>query len=443
MLGQSLGHPPARVQLVPAINKLTAKQISTLPLGLHSDGGNLYLSVRPGGSRQWVMRYRLGGRQRELGLGGAGPHALTLAAARDTAEKIRLQLRQGIDPIEQRAAEAKVVRILTFREAMDEFIARTEGTWKSKKSAPQWRASLNTHAAALMSRPVDRIDTNDVIMVLDPIWLRIPETAKRVRGRIEAILSMAKTRGYRSGENPAAWRDNLNNVFPAKPKLVRGHFKAMDHEEIPAFMARLRSVETMSALALEWIILTTLRASIGVSANWAEIDWNARTWTIKAARMKGRKVAADVNEDHVVPLCDRAVEILDRVAKLRITHEGDELLFPNHKLKSLSLTALAHCRERMGVYVTTHGFRATFRTWVGAATFHEFEVAEKALAHLVGDETVRAYNRGHLLKKRRRLMADWADYLAGSLDREKNPFVIQGSVIPQQVVEEVRARRAR
>lgn len=205
---------------------------------------------------------------------------------------------------------------------MDDFIKRTELTWKNKKSAAQWRASLGAHAALLMSRPVDRIDTNDVIAVLDPIWHRLPETAKRVRGRIEAIMSMAKTRGFRSGENPAAWRGNLKNVFPAKPKLVRGHFKAMDHEEIPAFMARLRTADSMSALALEWIILTALRPSVGVSAHWSEIDRHNRTWTIRAERMKGDKEAALVNEDHVVPLCRRALDILDRVEALRVTKWG-------------------------------------------------------------------------------------------------------------------------
>lgn len=426
-----------------AINKLTAKQITTLPVGLHGDGGNLYLSVRPGGSRQWVMRYRHGGRQRELGLGGAGAHALTLAAARSAAEKVRVQLRQGLDPLAEREVAAKVVRIPTFREAMDDFIKRTESTWKNKKSAAQWRASLGTHAALLMNQPVDRIDTNDIIAVLDPIWHRLPETAKRVRGRIEAILSMAKTRGFRSGENPAAWRDNLKNVFPAKPKLVRGHFKAMDHEEIPAFMARLRTADSMSALALEWIILTALRPSVGVSAHWSEIDRQNRTWTIRAERMKGDKEAALINEDHVVPLCRRALDILDRVEALRVTKRGDELIFPSQKLRPLSLTALEHCRERMGVHVTTHGFRATFRTWAGSATFHEVELAEKALGHLVGDETERAYNRGHLLEKRRRLMADWADYLGGTLTPQANPFVIQDSAVPQQVVDEMRARWSR
>ncbi|AYO84758.1 tyrosine-type recombinase/integrase [Methylobacterium brachiatum] len=426
-----------------AINKLTAKQITTLPVGLHGDGGNLYLAVRPGGSRQWVMRYRHGGRQRELGLGGAGPHALTLAAARAAAEKVRVQLRQGHDPLAEREVAAKVVRIPTFREAMEDFIKRTESTWKNKKSAAQWRASLGTHAAHLMNRPVDRIDTNDVIAVLDPIWHRLPETAKRVRGRIEAILSMAKTRGFRSGENPAAWRDNLKNVFPAKPKLVRGHFKAMDHEEIPTFMAQLRAADSKSALALEWIILTALRPSVGVSAHWSEINCQSRTWTIRAERMKGNKEAALVNEDHVVPLCRRALDILDRVEALRVTMRGDELIFPSQKLRPLSLTALEHCRERMGVHVTTHGFRATFRTWVGSATFHEVELAEKALGHLVGDETERAYNRGHLLEKRRRLMADWADYLGGTLTPQANPFVIQDTAVPQQVVDEMRARWTR
>lgn len=424
-----------------AINKLTAKQVVSLPPGLHGDGGNLYLSVRPGGSRQWVMRYRFGGRQRELGLGGAGPHGLSLAAARTSAEGVRAQLRQGVDPLDQREAAAKVVRVPTFAEAMEDHITRNEELWKNPKSASQWRASLKTHATSLMDRRVDAIDANAVIAVLDPIWHRLPETAKRVRGRIEAILSMAKTRGFRTGENPAAWRDNLDNVFPAKPKLVRGHFKAMDHAEIPSFMTRLRCCDSMSALALEWIILTALRPSVGVTATWGEVNRSARTWTIPAERMKGRKGAQHISEDHIVPLGDRTIEILDRVEGLRITRSDDELLFPGQTLRPLSLTALEHCRERMGVYVTTHGFRATFRTWVESSTFHEPALAEKALGHLVGDETVRAYNRGQLLEKRRRLMTDWSDYLAGRIDTTRNPFVIQGEAVPQSVLDELKSRR--
>jgi integrase len=428
--------------IMTSIKKLVAKQIGTLPVGLHGDGGNLYLSVRPGGSRQWVMRYRFGGKQREMSLGGAGPGGMTLAEARARADKVRAQLRDGIDPLETKTAAAKIRSVPTFKLAMEEFISRAEPSWKNPKSADQWRASLTTHAVALLNKKVDQISVDDIIAVLDPIWYSLPETAKRVRGRIENILSMCKTKGHRSGENPAAWRDNLKNIFKATPKLVRGHFTAMDYEDIPDFIVKLRRASSLSALVNEWIILTVVRASVGVSPTWSEIDLQKGIWTIPAIRMKGDLEAAVVNDDHVVPLAQRALEILAAVSPLRITGKPDEYVFPSQNLKTLSLTSLDHCRERLNIDVTTHGFRTTFRTWAAQETFHEDALAEKALAHLVGDETQRAYNRGDLLAKRRVLMNDWADYLSEAISPERNPFVRQkGLIIPGVVMDELKQRK--
>lgn len=428
---------------MPSINRLTAKQVVGLPLGLHADGGNLYLSVRPGGSRQWVMRYRLGGKQREIGLGGAGAGGMPLAEARMNAEAVRAQLRAGVDPHTARAQSGKGVVTPTFRTMMDEYITRNTPSWKNPKSAAQWRASLETHAKAILTKQVDQIAVGDVVKVLDPIWYELPETAKRVRGRIEAILSMSKTLRLRSGENPAAWRDNLKHVFRPKPKLVRGHFHSIAYEDAPAFVARLRQQTFMTALVNEWIILTVPRATVAVQATWAQINRAKRTWTTTAEQMKGTIETVRCGEDLVIPLCDRAIEILDIVAKLRITGLPDELVFPSQQLKPLSLTALDHCRERMGVETTTHGYRATFRTWAAQQTFHEGALAEKALGHLVGDETERAYNRGDLLEKRRMLMNDWADYLACAITPERNPFVRQGGLISKAVIDELRRRKDR
>ena len=431
---------------MPRINRLSAKSIATLPTGLHSDGGNLYLRVRTAGSRQWVMLYRFGGRQCELGLGGAGPGGMPLAQARERAEMVRRQLHTGVNPLQARAerADAKptTAPVPCFQAMMIEYIARATPSWKNPKSAAQWQASLETHADAILSLPVDSIDVNHIIAVLDPIWYKLPETAKRVRGRIEAILSLSKTRGHRTGENPAAWRDNLKNVYKPKPKLVRGHFTSMNYEEAPDFIAALQERSSMSALVNEWIVLTVTRATPAVEATWRQVDMRKRTWTISADLMKGDNQAALSGEPHVVPLSARAFEILDIVVRLRITGKPDELLFPSESLRPLSLTALENCRERMGVQVTTHGFRATFRTWAAQETFHEHEIAEKALAHLIGDEVHRAYQRGPLLEKRRALMEDWCAYLVGTLSPDINPFVRQSQVIPDVVIDEMRRRKS-
>ena len=401
--------------IVPTIYRLAAKSIATLSPGLHSDGGNLYLRVRAGGSRQWVMLYRFNGRQSELGLGGGGQGGMPLSEAREQAEKVRQQLRAGIDPLrakaERKQAKTSKPLVPSFKAMMDEYVARATPSWKNPKSPGQWRASLETHASAILDLPVDGVDVNHVIAVLDPIWYTLPETAKRVRGRIEAILSLAKTRGHRAGENPAAWRDNLKNVFKPKPKLVRGHFTSIDYEDAPGFIVALQARASMSALVNEWVVLTVSRATPAVEATWGQINSAKRTWTIPAELMKGDNEAAARGEDHVVPLSARAIEILGIVERLRITGRPDELVFPSESLRPLSLTALNYCRERMGVHVTTHGFRATFRIWAAQETFHEHEIAEKALAHLVGDEVHRAYQRGALLEKRRVLMDDWCAYL--------------------------------
>jgi integrase len=325
---------------------------------------------------------------------------------------------------------------------MNEYITRAEPSWKNPKSAHQWRASLETHARAIIDLPVDQIDVNHLIKVFEPIWYTLPETARRVRGRIEAILSLSKTKGNRTGENPAAWRDNLKNIFKSTPTLVHGHFASMYYQEVPNFLRDLRLRDSMSAVALEWIILTVSRAQVAVSATWSEINIERRLWRIKSARMKGDKEAAITGEDHVVPLTARAIAILEVMSKLRLTNRGDELIFPSTYGKPLSLTALDHCRERMNVFTTTHGFRSTFRTWVGEQTFHEEALAEKALAHVIGDEVKRAYNRGELLEKRRVLMNDWSDYLDGIITQEKNPFVRQGGVLPTIVMDALKTRRS-
>ncbi len=232
-----------------------------------------------------------------------------------------------------------------------------------------------------MNKSVDQITVTDIVAVLDPIRYVLPETAKRVRGRIETILSLCKTKGHRSGENPAAWRDNLKNVFKPTPKLVRGHFHSMDYAEIPGFTTKLREQSSLAALVNEWIILTVARPAVGVSPPWSEIDLKKQIWTIPAARMKGDQESAVVNEDHVVPLQSRAMEILELASHLRIRGKSDELVFPSTNLKPLSLTSLDHCRERLGVNTTTHGFRAAFWTWAAQQTFHEDAIVEKALAH--------------------------------------------------------------
>ena len=377
---------------------LTARQVETIKApGRHADGGNLYLNVTTSGARSWVFMYTRSGRQREMGLGPA--RDVSLAEARDIALQHRRTIRSGFDPLEIRKAQVDKPSFGTFAE---NHIAAMEAGWRNPKHRAQWRSTLKTHAAGLRDLPVDRIETADVLACLTPIWSKKPETAARVRGRIEAVLDAAKAKGFRSGDNPAAWRGHLDNLLPKRSSLSRGHHAAMPINDMPAFIAELRQAKGVSPRALEFTILTAARSGEVLGARWPEIDIERKLWTVPAARMKGGR-------EHRVPLSDPAKAILEELAATR----NGEFVFPGSKRDTaLSNMSLAMTLRRLGRgEVTAHGFRSTFRDWASERTSTPHEVCEMALAHAVADKTEAAYRRGDLFQKRRALMDAWACFL--------------------------------
>ena len=274
-----------------------------------------------------------------------------------------------------------------------------ETGFRNAKHRSQWRNTLATYTTPIWNKRLAEIETDDVLACLKPIWQAKAETASRVRGRIERVLDAAAARGLRSRDNPARWRGHLANLLPKRQKLARGHHAAMPFVDVPVFVERLREVEGVSARALEFTILTAARSGEVLGARWSKIDLDAKVWTVSAGRMKAAR-------EHRVPLSERAVEILSALAAVKI---GD-YVFPGAKRGSpLSVMALTMVMRRMGMEAfTVHGFRSAFRDWAGERTNFPREVAEAALAHVVGDETERAYRRGDALEKRRALMEAWA-----------------------------------
>jgi integrase len=380
--------------------KLSARAVATSKPGRYGDGGGLYLVVSPSGARKWVFRFSFGGKVTEAGLGSAA--VVSLAEARDKARDARKQVQAGANPIEAKRRAALIAAgTPTFGAIADALIAAKETEWRNEKHRAQWRMTLEHYAAPLRSRLVDEIDTTAVLAVLTPLWQAKPETASRLRGRIEAVLDAAKAQGYRSGENPAAWRGHLSHLLPKRGKLTRGHHAAMAYQDVPAFVARLRQRDAMAALALEFCILTTTRSGEVLGARWSEINMAAKVWTVPAGRMKAAR-------EHRIPLADCALAILEKLSEART---GDLVFSGQRAGKALSSMAMEMVLRRMRLDgVTVHGFRSAFRDWAGNETHFPREVAEAALAHVIGDKAEQAYRRGDALEKRRGLMEAWANY---------------------------------
>lgn len=376
--------------------KLTARKVETAKAGKYSDGGNLYLIVSPSGARKWILRFTWRGRPKEMGLGSAG--SVPLADAREQAAEARRKIARGINPIEDRKRDAGIP---TFGEMADEVREALSAGFRNEKHKAQWKSTLATYAAPLRPKAVDTITTEDMLAVLKPIWTIKPETASRVRGRIEKVLDAAKAKGYREGENPARWKGHLDHLLPKPLKLSRGHHPAMDYEKVPAFIGTLRARLSFAALALELCILTAARSGEILGMRWAEVDFEKALWTIPATRMKAGR-------EHRVPLSPRAIAILEQVKKLG---QG-EFVFPGQKPgKPLSGMAMDMVLRRMKIAdATVHGFRSSFRDWAGNESSFAREVAESALAHVIGDKAEQAYRRGDALEKRRGLMDAWANY---------------------------------
>jgi integrase len=384
--------------------KLSARRIATATKpGRYGDGGGLYLVVARDGSRKWTFRFAWNGKQRDMGLGAV--REVPLTEARTAAAVARAHVRGGRDPIAERDRVRQAANgVPTFGEMADQLIEGIEHGFRNEKHRAQWRMTLAEYAKPLRPKPVDVITTEDVLACLKPIWQTKAETASRVRSRIERVLDAAKAKGYRTAENPARWRGHLDSLLPKRQKLARGHHAAMPFTDVPEFLIQLRDIDGVAARALEFAVLTAARSGEVLGARWSEFDLEAKVWTVPAARMKAGR-------EHRVPLSDRAVAIMEAMGTVR---SGD-FVFPGAKRgRPLSVMALAMTMRRMSVEYTVHGFRSAFRDWAGERTHFPREVAEAALAHVVGDETERAYRRGDALEKRRELMNAWAKFCDGS-----------------------------
>lgn len=392
--------------------ELGSKAVDALKMpGVYAVGGvdGLYLAVTPARtgkaavSRSWLLRYSIAVdgkvKRREMGLGSFDD--VGLADAREKAREARKLLNAGRDPLDERAGATSGSK--TFWQVTEDMLATAEAEWKNAKHRQQWRNTLMTYAKPLHNRPIDAITTDDVAAILRPIWSEKPETAARLRGRMERVFSVAKARKLRSGENPAAWRDNLQPMFGKRKRLTRGHHGALGYADIRGFVGALRSSQGVAALALEFTILTAARTGEVIGARWPEIDLGAKVWTVPASRMKAGK-------EHRVPLSERAVAILETVAKLKRADDG--FVFPGQSASgALSNMAMAAVLKRMKREdITVHGFRSTFRDWAGEVSSFPNEVCEMALAHTIKDKAEKAYRRGDLFDKRRPMMQAWADY---------------------------------
>lgn len=388
------------------LNKLSVTGIkSKTARGYYADGGGLYFRVSAFDTRSWAFRFAMLGKAREMGL-GAYPD-VSLAEARERAAEARRLLRDGVDPIEARkaaktATAAAVANALTFAQCADAYIGMASAEWKNTKHEAQWRSTLETYAYPVIGKVLARDVTEDhVLKILEPIWQTKTETASRVRGRIEAVLDYATAKKYRSGDNPARWRGFLDKHLPKPKKIAKvQHHPALPYADMGAFMAELKAQHGMGARALEFAILTAARSGEVRGATWGEIDLDAGTWTIPAGRMKAEK-------EHRVALSTAATKLLRALPRI----DDCDLPFPSSKNTALSDMTLTAVLRRMGrSNITAHGFRSTFRDWAGETTAHPREVIEHALAHQLKDDTEKAYARGTLFEKRRKLMEDWGKY---------------------------------
>ncbi len=399
--------------MVRTLHRLTARAVVSAQLGMHADGGGLWLRVQPGG-RAWLFRYKspVIGRERLMGLGRTAD--VPLAQAREAAAEARRVVAVGRDPLADRRAVAVVQAgdRQTFRQAAEAYIESQRPGWRNPKHAEQWTSTLTQHAyATLGSLPVGQVGTEDVMRVLEPIWTQIPETATRLRGRVELVLDYAAAKGWRSGDNPARWRGHIAHMLPKRSKVAKVvHHRALPYKQIAGVMAALAASEGRAALALRFLVLTAARSSEVRGATWSEVDLAERTWTVPGERMKA-------GNEHRVPLSCAALDVL-QLARERGEGQGSPYLFPGavagSPLSDVALSKALHLAAASDP--TVHGLRSTFRDWCGEMTTHPGDVAEAALAHTVRDKVEAAYRRGDLFEKRRVMMEAWAGYAQGRKD---------------------------
>jgi integrase len=403
-------HADERQQMEKRILRLSAMAVTRASKsGLYPDGAGLYLRVSRNGSKSWAFRFTLKGKPREMGFGGLTK--VSLADARKKATDARLLLSDGHDPLTHRqqeetrravAEKLAAARSMSFDRCAEAYVNAHEASWRNDKHRQQWRNTLATYVSPVFgSVPVQDVDIDLVMKVIEPLWGLKTETARRVRGRIEVILDWAKVRGYRSGENPARWRGHLDHLLPARSKVqMVKHHAALPYAELNAFMKDLRGMEGTSAAALEFLILTAARTGEIIGARWPEFDLKEATWIVPAGRMKSGR-------EHRVPLSTAATAVLKRM-----TGSKDHYVFPGRSPEApLSNMALLMTLGRMNRSdITAHGFRSTFRDWAAERTNFPNEVVEMALAHVVEDKTEAAYRRGDLFDKRRKLLEAWAAF---------------------------------
>jgi integrase len=412
---------------------LSAAFVRSAKPGRHCDGDGLYLLVKKSGARFWIFRYRLhSAKMREAGLGraGEGRNCVRLSEAREKASVLFRQVRAGIDPLAARdaarasakaAVQDAAVKGVTFREAARRYIDGHSAAWRNAKHAAQWASTIDSYVNPVFGQiPVANVATSHVLAALEPIWLKKPETASRLRGRIETILDFAKTRGWRSGENPAAWKGHLALTLPARSKVAKvEHHAALPWREIGDFMDALRNQAGIGARALRFDILTAARSGEVRGARWREIELSTAMWVIPADRMKGGR-------EHRIPLSEPALEILREMATARMSDDPNALVFPGRDaprpLSDMSLTAVLRRMKRSDL--TAHGFRSAFRDWAAETTAYPGELVEMALAHAVSNKVEAAYRRGDLFEKRRRLMLDWAVFCSTPSVRDNANVVV-------------------
>ncbi len=404
---------------------LTTLQLKNAKPGMHADGNGLYLYVKGGGTKSWIFRYQIAGRRREMGL-GAVAH-LPVISARAEAARLRALVANRVDPLDekQRAVAAErtqkaiatrevVLEGKTFETVADTYIAAQEAGWRNLKHRQQWENTLRTYAFPVIGDlHVREIGVEHVMEVLKPIWSTKPETASRVRMRIEAVLNSAKLMGWRTGENPAVWRGGLEAALPPISKVRRvRHHAAMKPTDIPSFMAALASREGIGARALEFTVLTAARSGEVRQARWDQLELDRGWWTIPADRMK-------TGREHRVPLSKKALAVIEMMPAV----DECPLIFPGFRDGPLSDMSLSAVLKRMNVdNVTVHGFRSTFRDWAAEHTHHHPEVVEMALAHAVGNKVEAAYRRGDMLAKREALMEEWAEWCSRTGNSHRGNF---------------------
>ena len=414
-----MARPTERLSAL-ALSKLAKRK------GVFCDGGGLYLHSDPPGQCSWLFRYRINGKTRWMGI---GPYpAISLAKARELASNARTLKALGTDPIDQRdasraAAYLAAAKVITFKQCAESHIKAHRVGWRNAAHASQWENTLRAYAyPQIGALSVQAIDNSLIMRVLEPIWTAKPETASRLRGRIETILNWARVRGYREGENPARWKGHLDHLLPAKSKVRRvQHHAAMAYAELPGFMYALREQDSVGARAFEFLVLTAARTGEVIGARWSEIDLQSKVWTVPAARMKAGKA-------HRVPLCPRAGAILHAIRPDGVRQ--DTLVFPGskHQKPQSNMVFLMSLRRMKLGHLTAHGFRATFKTWATERTNFPREVIEAALAHVAGDKIEAAYQRGDVFDKRLRLMTAWSDYCGTRPATDSNVVSMRSTV---------------